>query len=320
MPWDANIPSTQFKGKLPLQSFNQLQLGNKERCLGAGVSVPAIFNSDMAKFEMLPLNWFSTFQSTMTTLIPLYVNHNDNSGNWNGQATIPTYTEATMLTAIGDSSRIPAPSAMSHRICSAWCYQQYKMLNMMRWRKTSVYYETQIRCEVEYSYPIEGTYEQLRADLIALPNWNAWEPQRESTQDAFLFRKSTHQHFLDYGESPYIDIRIKRLTVDKTAVAGFPQFTWDGYSYASAIPDGPYNKFFQVNGNARNVYSLNKSSEVESLFAQCEFPGNHDEMLSAMDAAPYVDGSYYIYSIPDAYPCTLILKFTGSNGFTMKDW
>lgn len=135
MGWDANIPSTKFVGKLPLQSFNNLMGAIRERCNAAGVSIPASLNSDLTKFELLPSSWFSDFQSTMTTLIPLYVNHTDNSGNWDGQTAIPAWTESDILALCDTTTRIPIPN--DHLKAADWNWQNYQMLNLMRWRSAT---------------------------------------------------------------------------------------------------------------------------------------------------------------------------------------
>ena len=69
----------------------------------------------------------------MDTLITKFVNHTNNSGSWDNQATIPNWTEATIITAIGDGSRLSAPT--DPLISAPWLYQQYKMLNLLRWVK-----------------------------------------------------------------------------------------------------------------------------------------------------------------------------------------
>lgn len=77
--------------------------------------------------EVIFTDWI---QSQTTTLIPKYANHTDNSGNWDGQSSIPKWTEATILSAISAASRLTC-SRLSAQ--PDWIIQQYKIMNMLRW-------------------------------------------------------------------------------------------------------------------------------------------------------------------------------------------
>jgi hypothetical protein len=294
MPWDANIATTQYKGKLPLQSFNQLQAAIKERCQAAGVSVPSIFNADMVKMtDMLPDNWFSTFQSTMSSLIGSFVNHANNSGNWTGQITIPNWTEATLLTAIGDGSRKSAPSAMSHRICASWCYQQYEMLNMMRWiQKLSTSNTHELRF-------VNTTPQSGIAALWAIAPWSSFVT---STADSL-------------SEPAPPDAKCSRIRA-----TAFINYTWASGAInidAYILPRKPTNSYsFDNEIGAENV--LNKYIADSSI----TFSGSTQvAQIGFIDTLPlYTLGSTWfgwrVISADNIY----ILKFDGANGFTYKDW
>lgn len=76
----------------------------------------------------------SEFHRNISTVIPYFVNHTDNSGNWNNQEEIPTWTEESILDAIGDSERVPVSRLGSS---AEWVIQAYKILNMLKWYKDS---------------------------------------------------------------------------------------------------------------------------------------------------------------------------------------
>lgn len=92
--------------------------------------------SDISVYLQKPLQIYEevTFtdwiQSQITTLIPKYANHTDNSGNWDGQSSIPKWAEATILSAISAASRLTC-SRLSAQ--PDWIIQQYKIINMLRW-------------------------------------------------------------------------------------------------------------------------------------------------------------------------------------------
>lgn len=66
-----------------------------------------------------------------------WINYLDNSGNWENVSTIKLWTEADLLTSIGDITRIPitTPSgdACGFIPTAAWFLQQFKMLNNIIW-------------------------------------------------------------------------------------------------------------------------------------------------------------------------------------------
>jgi hypothetical protein len=92
-------------------------------------------------------DYVTLMDSAVSTLIPLFVNHllpTATPGNYNGQTTIPNWTEATILAAIGDSVRI-IPTHLG--TLSSWYFQTRKILDMMRWpflhpQRFDIYWKT----------------------------------------------------------------------------------------------------------------------------------------------------------------------------------
>jgi hypothetical protein len=64
----------------------------------------------------------------MDGLIPSYINH---TVQLNDPTNITMWTESTILTAIGDTVRYSIPT--SPIISAKWMYQQYKIINLLRW-------------------------------------------------------------------------------------------------------------------------------------------------------------------------------------------
>lgn len=287
--WDANITATQFKGKLPMQSANNLMGALRERCRGAGVAIPAIFAADYAKFELLPKTWFSTFQSTITTLIPKYVNHTDNSGDWNGQTTIPAWTEATILTAIGDASRLPAPSS---QICAKWCFQQYKILNMPRWVKVSLGFSGADidNCRV-YAY---GT----AADFNAIP-WSRKSAVNGLAQHTVVWNNGT-------------SLTIDRVRSHKVYTNSFPyDITMDTYPLFKTYDNHYQNNDYPA---ALNTYYKIDSQVIGSLSNSTDiYLGDFGDYNLTPDAINTSFGWHCNQQLG-------ILKFTGPNGFGFRDW
>jgi len=147
--WDTNWVESQGIGKLPLNAFNQLRAALAERAavMNSAPTLPA----NLSAGELPSASWFTTFQSAVTAMLPAspsgslygWVNHNDSAtrvGYWDGAAwganagpSLSFWSQSTMLTQIGAASRVAAPGAGDIWQSAAWAYQQYQILNQLRW-------------------------------------------------------------------------------------------------------------------------------------------------------------------------------------------
>jgi len=117
----------------------RLAVAERQRALSSLVS-GSIFASGGSVRLMTPWNFASQVQSAVSALIPLFANHEDNGGDWNGikdvwwnnQNLAPAWTEAGVLESLGDESRL-APSRLGE--IRPWLWQQYRILNKLRWIK-----------------------------------------------------------------------------------------------------------------------------------------------------------------------------------------
>lgn len=127
MTWDINWATSEGTGKLLKSALNNLRGALEERCDAVGRSIPVDVVT-IASDEIIPSNWFSSFQNEITILIPLYVNHTV------AGTTFPDWTENDIITEIGDPSRLNAPT--DPLVSASWMYQQYNILNLLRWTKS----------------------------------------------------------------------------------------------------------------------------------------------------------------------------------------
>lgn len=114
----------------PLEKLNLCCIEAIKECDAiTGRTVPALLS---AAYNPIRPNrdYVNAIHSEVTALISLFANHTDSGGNWDGQNTIPTWTEATILTAIGDGARI-APSILD--VLSPWYFQTKKILCLLKW-------------------------------------------------------------------------------------------------------------------------------------------------------------------------------------------
>ena len=124
----------------PLWLRHKLDLCNieavKEKYAATSGTVPALLSAEYNPIRALQtMDYITAAHNEITALIPLFVNHllpAVTPGNYNGETTIPVFTEATILAAIGDSTRI-IPTHLS--TLSGWYFQTKKILDMLMWVK-----------------------------------------------------------------------------------------------------------------------------------------------------------------------------------------
>lgn len=298
MPFDANIAATEFRGKLPMQSFNQLRGAIAERCNASGTSIPAGLAADKSKFDLAG-TFFADFQSTMSTLIPKFVNHTDNGGNWDGQSTIPNWTEATMLTAIGDAARLPAPSSIK---AAAWCFQQYEMLNMIKWVHNNNLvgsFPTPYMWWPGYNkvQTVEGNWAAARSAFLAKP----WE-YSDGFTDIHLMQRTANGI---QGRSGFFNVTRPHSL----------QFSLDIYYYSKGGSATWFSfDVLDVENVFHNVYSDGEGGDRSNINP---IPTSaYDNQVTAWVSDPGEIGNISLGVNERA----AILKFDGANGFTFKNW
>jgi hypothetical protein len=114
----------------PLDGIIAVIKAVNERCAASGFSLI----TEIDRLDEIAAS--IAIQSTVSALITSFVKHPDNGGNWAGLTSIPNWTEADILTAIGDDERIPAPARASE-LSAEWLYQQYEIINLLLWTNTT---------------------------------------------------------------------------------------------------------------------------------------------------------------------------------------
>lgn len=126
---------TSLSGKNFYPYLEALRLALLERADGAGLTIPTILNSPVLIGGETTYAWGDAYNDLMSDTITKYVDKDDNSGNWhetvNGP---PSWSEATLLTAIGDTVRYPI-YFFGSELTSKWALQQYNFLNKLLWHE-----------------------------------------------------------------------------------------------------------------------------------------------------------------------------------------
>jgi len=99
-----------------------------------GSSVPSALASPLpAGMQRLYTPLRSVFQSTLTGLIPSFINHNDSGGDWDGDATRgPHWTEAGVLADIG-AGTVRLAQTLHGEDLAVWALQQRLIINRLLW-------------------------------------------------------------------------------------------------------------------------------------------------------------------------------------------
>ncbi len=130
------------KNKLLYPGYEMLRRALIERCTAIGTSVPSPLDVPRApdKIYRASPSWLLEFHNKITDLIGAFVNYEDSGGDWSGvsygqpENVAPIWTEASLMTAIGDPSRIAPYTNFGPRMFYAdWSLQQYKILNKLIW-------------------------------------------------------------------------------------------------------------------------------------------------------------------------------------------
>jgi len=283
-------------------SLNLAMIESVKECDSiAGRTVPALLS---AAYNPIQPNrdYVNAIHSEVSTLIPLFVNHLDNSGNWNGQATIPAWTEATILTAIGDASRI-VPANLN--TLSAWYFQTYRILNMLRW----VEYENKL----SNKYFLSGIRKRSGG---ATTDWNTeiaqWESDAGSSIDASSDMGINRMQFS--SGKYYIITEQKTFRFNTDALKN----NLDIY-IKPAISSGLGNNYLQPIGNVTSTAYLNLYKSLSEPSDVTIYPAGELEWASF--GPPENNTSYnQIFSAITSDKIIFVLKFDGANGRKFKDW
>lgn len=308
MAWNANWTTSEAKGKLLKPALNDLRAAMNERCLAVGRTVPANCPA-IVTGDIITSAWHTAFQAEVTTLIPLYANHTDNSGDWDGETSIPAWSEATILTALGDVARLPAPT--DPLISASWMWQQFRILNLLRWT-----YQTDITYYLyRSSYPETADMNFAQSVVLAAANWNAngWT-NNEGAVGAWV---GTCDHVGFYYETTFQNFTIK---LNGNNYATPLQASYDFYIHTTPPTNATNNVFWSDAG-----YLLNKYNRVQTIAENGNAKSTTNELLEKTipptPAEPIIGSTskgYIVSELTGKKPLAIV-KFDGANGFTFKD-
>jgi len=305
-----------YGGKLDWSSADSLKLAPegmvircivetlKEKAAAANYTLPEILSADWNPLNV-PYDVATAIQTAVTALVPLFCNHTDNAGDWSGlsdaSAVAPVWTEAAILAALGTESRlVPARLGLSRE----WVFQQYQILNMLRWIKKQLYFLK------TYTRGWAVRFDLLsESDIINAWNSSSWaafgsgataQSGYDGGQSRCLRVKSTLSINYTYENQIQIDCYLKEVFPGGSSY-------FDG-SEISVTTDGVFSKI--ISGQNISCTGWTSVSEI----------GNIDTIPSNYYRSPLgVSGYGWLFNSATGYNYA-VLKFDGANGFKFRDW
>ena len=270
----------------PLELLNPCMIeAIKEKCAVASTTVPTLL-SDPYNPIRLNFDYVSSIHSTVSTLIPLFVNPllpTATPGNYNGETTIPMFTEATILAA-----RI-VPTHLS--TLSAWYFQTYKILNMLRWMNPKLTRVGSIRTTGPCSpVDFESFWNASSWRMTAYPGAACVyvETIREfpGMVNGARYRKIISIDNINWGAELSYDVYVK--------------CSGDGYEYNPEI--APYENV---------LYKTETRTTIFSGFTELTRIGFIDSSPNQNSGLNYVWDTGF-------NPAQCVIKFDGPNGFKFR--
>lgn len=191
--------------------------------------------------------------SKITQLIPLYANHTQATGTeFIGFANFPYWTEATMLTAIGDTARVSTPLYPT----AEWVSQVYRIINKLLWVARAVGSDGQvIRYDPSQSLTKRVERKSTWAQVVA-----GWATAGWVTPPGASYIQSLGKYQSSFGFSGRRDSEnILMFTSHTAAHAG------DLYMYSQDFNVGTYdNEGFNLTENAFGRFMQNASGVIDT--------------------------------------------------------
>ena len=319
---------TTRKNKLLYPAYEKLRRALVERCEASNTTVPAILDNTnpVGNNELVSYAWKTAYQSTITTLIPKYVNHTDSGGNWDGQTSIPNWTETTILAAIDPAeTRIPATYIYS----ATWEIQQYKILNLLKWGSGyNISYTDYSLYDPQYKHSqgtLSDSWSSLASSFLTAP-WQTYVGDYYWASCLAIQSMSSNYREL---------LRIRsKIRVNTGSTIGK---SIDWYHKIREPDSGghaaPSTSYFDANGDliqTEKIHLVDSTSEntvaiqtQSNFFSTLLTSPNYNQIIGATTLEYQgwrVFGKDNGITLQPLEPPMLILKFTGPNGFKFKDW
>jgi len=222
-------------------ALESIRLALVERAAAASYTLPTILQTEVKRLSTVK-PYTDAIQAAITALIPLFINHTDNGGNWSGQSDVPMWTESAILSAIGAESRL-IQNKMN--VSADWITQQYKIINMLKWSK-NINRSRNVKIRGGY-----GTSESSQDDAWnnAVSDYNSasWEASGSSDRSLFVRNRNSrsdnaYQSSISIEKWEYYDV-INSFGQDAIiSLYVRANVLQEGQTFYQAIPDITLNE------------------------------------------------------------------------------
>lgn len=302
--WTDYCPDWSSKDKLRLCSvydaLSALTVAVNERgsVLGSGFEWPNVIN------KFYPVKYYmNIIETRIKTIVPLYVNHTINSGDFTALGTTPMWTWNDILA--GDTEII---TGNLYSLLD-WIYQRYQIINKLKWVIPHVVYLG----ETQRDYTpvlVSGATPQaacLNAKAAAVANGETSINNWLRVYGYYVAPYNLDAAYAATGKCQY-NIAPNQTTPLKA--------TADIYLYADKSILGSNVSYEIFNGCGLFNEGWNKRSiDTEGTTPLSIQIGD----LSFPTSEPSIDDVSFGFWI-DYNKNRAVIKFDGANGFTFKDW
>jgi len=293
----------------------------KERAEAANYTLPAILS---AEWEPLRIGYpvVSAIQDSVTALIIKFCNHTDSGGDWTGLAdaadVAPQWTEPDVLAVLEAPARLELKRL--NPFSSEWFFQQYQILNLLRWKKiqeSHLLYETRLTA-VGYFVKSVGYWDnQAQSEFLAAP-WNG--PYVGLWEGWGAYYGVGGVYPVEDGRNPSETIirskrRYQHNQIDTVGCV------YDIYAFT--VPGSVGWSMATFNSQGANVIenAFAKIYSSPELTADTEFDVLDDDSVPPNRPPWSYPGDYsskfWGWQITKS---SYVLKFDGANGFKFRDW
>jgi hypothetical protein len=305
--WDTNWETSGGKGKLTRKAYNQLQAGIAQRSQGARNPV---VGAQLNKYQRVTASMRLVLHNKVSELIVLYTNHTVNGGNYNGQSTIPEWTEADILTAIGDDSRLPAPS--DHINVADWNNQTRKIINLLRWVQEVFSFGAGRSIKRRKTSGSQGSWASAKSAFDSA----GYTGNNPYNTFFYSYHSTFGSYSIDFNDTKWnytTNTHFKHSTImyfPSTSGAGSYSH-W--FTFGLMANENKYNSVYSIGEQDK---SLNVTTDwlIENGFTSTPYPPEPISLGDVwMNQLGINDGATVAFGVG-------IRKFDGPNGFTYKDW
>jgi hypothetical protein len=272
----------------------------------------------------LNISILQQIHAKVISLIPQYINHEDNSGDWNGKASIPLWSFNSIMSSItGNVYQLNSGLSCKSDTVKQWAIFTYKILNKLRWiNKTSFEFilpENPIYNRCWQSWTQNPDYSVTLSEAYTIAKNSISTPQPNGSPNSGFLGVDIDLHQALLGQ--ICTIIIKYNGVIKTTDTHAFKFLCgiDFYAIKGNSVNWGDDYFSSTNGNLVKMFSDKPYEHIFNVFDFFEPSISSD--FSLFPPLVQDEGIIKVYygTFSFSAPCS-ILKFDTSGGFAFKDW